>query len=527
MYTQHLFSNLLIFETVGILAMGIYAWQKRAIPGASVLFSICMASAFYSFGYGMELRSLTVEEVNFWSKIQYLGLPFIPVLWVMLAQKYTRVGPVIKGKLLLFLTLPGFVTCLLRWTSEYHHLMYGEMRLISNGYFDVLSFDKGPWYYIHFVYFFAMAFYSVQKYVRAGARSSGYVKQHMVIMAAASLIPFISITVNLLNIFPYQMDSGPFFILFDYCLFTIGIFRYNIQVIASLSRHRVFEWIADAVIVIDLQNRLIDFNRSAGERFPSLHRDFISINPEPFWQSYPQIYQLVDDHRNTVQSTDAFELELHLNGDEDKTWYQMKLKDLYLGNKVIGTALLLTDISKTKTLHSALEQLAQNDHLTGLYNRRHFIKMATESIEKLPVGSYYTFAIFDIDHFKRINDAYGHVAGDHVLKWLAGRLLALEDPEIVCGRYGGEEFILYMPTLGPDAVSTLLEKTRLDFETHTLSFEMLHIKFTASFGFTTHQKTTAANMPFDTLIMEADEALYLAKDSGRNQVKAYKKASES
>lgn len=327
MHTQLLFSNLLIIETIGILAIGVYAWQKRAIPGASVLFAICMASAFYSFGYGMELRSLTVADVNFWSKIQYLGLPFIPVLWVILAQKYTRVGPIIKGKLLLLLALPGLITCVLRWTSEYHHLMYGQMQLVSNGHFDVLSFEKGPWYYIHFVYFFAMAFYSVQKYVRAGARSSGYVKQHMVIMAAASLMPFMSITVNLLNIFPYQMDSGPFFILFDYCLFTIGIFRYNIQVIASLSRHRVFEWIADAVIVIDLQNRLIDFNRSAGERFKSLHRDFISIDPEPFWHSYPQIYQLVRDHRQLPAQPDVYELELH---EHRKTTYWQLLQFCYI-----------------------------------------------------------------------------------------------------------------------------------------------------------------------------------------------------
>lgn len=522
MLTQLLFSNLLILETVGILVMGLYAWQKRAIPGASVLFTICMASAFYSFGYGMELRSLTIEQVNFWSKIQYLGLPFIPILWVILAQKYTRIGPVIKGKFLIALALPGILTCLLRWTSEYHHLMYGPMSLVSNGYFNVLAFEKGPWYYLHFAYFFALATYSVQKYVRAGLKSKGYVKQHMGIMAAASLMPFLSITVNLLNIFPYQMDSGPFFILFDYFLFTIGIFRYNIQVIASLSRHRVFEWIADAVIVIDLQNRLIDFNRSAGEKFSSLHRDFISIDPEPFWQSYPQIYELISKSRDLNQHGDVYEMELHLEGDQNPTWYAIKLRDLFLGNKTIGTAILLTDISKTKTLHLALEQLAQNDSLTGLYNRRHFIQTTTNSITELPMGSAYTFAIFDIDHFKRINDAYGHVAGDYVLKWLSNRLLEVKEHDMLCGRYGGEEFIIYLPNLSTAEVSHFLERVRKDFETHQLHFEGYTIQFTASFGYTSHIKSPEINLNFDTLIMEADEALYESKENGRNRVSAYK-----
>lgn len=526
MFNQIFFSNLLILETIGILSIGIYAWQKRAIPGASVLFAICMATSFYSFGYGMELRSQTINAVDFWSKIQYLGLPFIPLLWVVLAQKYTRIGRDINGWFFICLALPGVLTSLFRWTSDSHHLMYGTMTLVSNGSFKVLSFEKGLWYYLHFAYFFAMATYSVQKYIRAGRKSVGYTRQHMVIMATASMMPFISITINLLNAFPYQMDSGPFFILFDYFLFTIGIFRYNIQVIGSLSRHRVFEWIADAVIVIDTQYRLIDFNRSASECFPMLQGQLISNYPEPFWKAYPELLELLKFREQSTPKNRVFELKLSLQTKPEPIWYEIKLRDLYLGNKTIGTAILLTDISKTKNLVGALEALAQHDYLTNLFNRRHFIETSTKQMSTLNPGDFYSLAIFDIDHFKQVNDRYGHITGDFVLKWISQRLITLVEENGICGRYGGEEFIIFLPHLSSQDVLKLLEQIRTDFSQQMLTFNDHTIRFTASFGFTIHPFKQMSADHFDTLVMEADEALYHAKETGRNRVCQYEKTSE-
>ncbi|GEM_PF-1038148 len=156
--------------------------------------------------------------------------------------------------------------------------------------------------------------------------------------------------------------------------------------------------------------------------------------------------------------------------------------------------------------------LATTDPLTGIYNRLQFAKVCTEEAErKRRHYAPMALIIFDIDHFKRINDTYGHNVGDDVLKALAKRVLDETRSTDFFGRWGGEEFVLLLREEGCDAAMVTAEKLRhliVDTEFPTVG------KLTCSFG-------VAAWNPDDTeasLVARADSALYASKDGGRNRV---------
>lgn len=109
-----------ILDVVTFLSLGIsfYAWRRRNIPGVIPLCLMSLAAAFYTFGYSMELISGSLEEIDWWGKIQYTGLSFIPSLWVIQAHAMTgRELRIKKPYLALLVTIP-LLTCLFRWTNE-------------------------------------------------------------------------------------------------------------------------------------------------------------------------------------------------------------------------------------------------------------------------------------------------------------------------------------------------------------------------------------------------------------------------
>lgn len=158
------------------------------------------------------------------------------------------------------------------------------------------------------------------------------------------------------------------------------------------------------------------------------------------------------------------------------------------------------------------------DYLTEAYNRRFLIKKIEEemnwcNIYKEPLS----LAILDIDHFKRINDIFGHLTGDMVLRELVNLCLKNLPDKIVVGRYGGEEFCLVMPSTNSQEAITLCENLRCYIKEavfHTISGEEL--KITISIGLTTY--SSEYKFSFDELIKKADSALYKAKQTGRNRV---------
>ncbi len=123
-------------------------------------------------------------------------------------------------------------------------------------------------------------------------------------------------------------------------------------------------------------------------------------------------------------------------------------------------------------------------------------------------------ALIDVDYFKRVNDTFGHPAGDQVIKWVAKTLGESIRPYDTLGRYGGEEFLVVIPGAGPEGAAAAAERARLAIERRPCVVDGMELQITVSAGVA----SSAADMDTDALLRLADAALYRAKEAGRNRV---------
>ncbi|MDO8954885.1 MAG: diguanylate cyclase [Gammaproteobacteria bacterium] len=182
---------------------------------------------------------------------------------------------------------------------------------------------------------------------------------------------------------------------------------------------------------------------------------------------------------------------------------------------------VVRDITDRKILEHELRRQAQCDYLTGLDSRRHFIERGEEEVERtLRYGHPMSLLMLDIDCFKNINDTHGHHAGDITLQMFAAHCReALREIDII-GRLGGEEFAVILPETDGKGAFEVAERLRQFIASQTMTTETgASISLTVSIGLTTLTVDRKANL--DTLLRQADEALYRVKCSGRNRVFAF------
>lgn len=182
--------------------------------------------------------------------------------------------------------------------------------------------------------------------------------------------------------------------------------------------------------------------------------------------------------------------------------------------------------AERERLIKELRSQAETDSLTGLYNRRAFQELAQRELRRAQrQQSAAAVIMLDIDHFKRVNDTYGHPTGDAVIRAIAAVLRAnLREVDII-GRLGGEEFAAMLVDCHPNQVAELAERLRLAVAAMEVPFEADILHVTASFGIAVARDDILRATHLDTLIALADKALYRAKAEGRNRVIADNTAS--
>jgi diguanylate cyclase (GGDEF)-like protein len=174
------------------------------------------------------------------------------------------------------------------------------------------------------------------------------------------------------------------------------------------------------------------------------------------------------------------------------------------------------DITQLKLLQDKLEILATTDPLTGIYNRRHFIEMSEkEYIRAQRALTPLSMAMIDIDNFKRINDRYGHTSGDLVLKELVAICNDTIRPYDILGRLGGEEFAITLVDCTLQEAYNVSERIREKVANHIMHANSQDISIKVSIGVA---ELSGDGESWDSVLNRADQALYLAKNAGRNRV---------
>jgi len=237
-------------------------------------------------------------------------------------------------------------------------------------------------------------------------------------------------------------------------------------------------------------------------------------------------YQAAEPHIRTVLSGEPVTFQSEMSKDGSYVHYEAHYIPQFATDdgRVLGFHAVVSDITRQKLEERRLVQLARVDPLTGLVNRAGFELRLAEAIERCQVsGALMALMYLDVDRFKQINDQFGHIVGDALLRQFAGRLTGTLRSTDTVARLGGDEFTVIMEGLPrPEIASTVANKivqamsTPFVIESHTFNV-------TTSIGLAFHQGDA---MSAEALVKQADVMLYQAKNAGRNNVQTAPRVTE-
>lgn len=211
-------------------------------------------------------------------------------------------------------------------------------------------------------------------------------------------------------------------------------------------------------------------------------------------------------------------------GSTNGTWVndtRIKAAELHDGDLLrIGQTIFkyLSGSNLESRYHDEIFRLSNIDGLTNAYNKRYFEDALRRELNRAQrYERVLSLVLFDLDHFKQVNDTHGHLAGDHVLRELAGLVLSNLRRDDIMARFGGEEFAVLLPEVDLDDARAVCEKLRTLIESHVFKFNETAIPVTVSLGLVSYTARETIPSPQD-LLTQADAKLYEAKSEGRNRV---------
>lgn len=292
--------------------------------------------------------------------------------------------------------------------------------------------------------------------------------------------------------------------------------------------HPVKEYLADPEVLVRLRQTQKQYLLTLGQRADGLAyvedrlrigraHERVSLDPKWYLGAYVKLFELIERrlaarHHGgsaaflvTLQKIFTLDATLAV-----ETYYQATMQRL-------ETA--LQDLTEAK---KSLEKIARQDALTKVHNRKHLMEaLEAELRRSLRFHHPFSLLFIDADHFKQINDSYGHAFGDFVLKRLVAALRDVLRPADIIGRFGGEEFLVGLVETAADAAQQIAERLRLKVSETIFKFKGQQVLVTISIGLASLRDGSA---DIDRLIDSADHALYRAKEAGRNQVCANEQA---
>lgn len=394
----------------------------------------------------------------------------------------------------IILVAAGILYC----TNHWHHLLLKPVTKAADGFLYTMGMT--PYAMAFTIYSFLLSLIAVYRILRPGARGvipSGWVRG------------FFFLTVMLPSIFQGLDNLIP---LLGQLRLSYGLLWVPIYIICHLffgylstARHMAIDVMDEAYVVFDMRGNCVDIN----DRAEALFMHHLSEN-RPRAAQFAGLLGVSD-----LGQASSMEFDLVL--EEKRTYYHLERFPLSSGlNRHCGNGYIIREVTEYRQKMNQLSSLATEDALTGAKNRRFLNEVGDELLkETVGTGLPTTVMMLDLDFFKRVNDTYGHPAGDEVLITVY-RLIRnnVRDGDIVF-RYGGEEFMVLSSGCDATAAQNVAERIRHAVEEHPFTLNGTAEHITVSIG--VHTGLPTPNDTIEQMVELADRNLYAAKANGRNQ----------
>jgi len=353
-------SALLMAATCCSLVMCYLSWKRREFPIAITYGLGMLAGSFYTFGYAFEITSTTLEQIRYWLRIEYMGIPFGSTIWIIMVLQYTGRQALIRKPMVVLLMIVPVLTLVAHYTNEWHHLYYRSITIDLSAGFPLAHLVIGPMYIVHIVYSYIFFIIGMGLMIQMYRKETPHMKKQIGFMMIGSLGPFGFPIIHLSGVLKLPIDISPFGFIFSGIFFMWGIYQFNMLRLAPLALEKVFESMQDAVIVIDLDKRITSFNRSASQLFESLHNKRVLGQPAAdIFSRYPDV---LDTFMQAAPSSYKFKIS-GTSKSQDRTYnaHLTMINDRKL--KQVGKMLMLSDITDTvlyeEKLRDNASQLAE------------------------------------------------------------------------------------------------------------------------------------------------------------------------
>lgn len=482
-----------------ILLMALVAWCRRGrAPEANILALLMLSASAYCFGSAQELAQTSLSRAMFWLHVEYLGIPWIPALWIILARRHAgRRSPLFWLLIIPVLTLLG------QWTNCFH-LYDRSIAFVLHDPFWVVTVRRGPIAWMNLGYLVVALIYGNTLYFARYRSLPRLLRWQAVLMGIASSFPLVAYLVYLFGYSPWALDIAPLAMSLSGFVSYYVIFRLELFDLVPMARAMVFKNMRDAVLVANLHYRLVDYNIAACALFPTLDGTRLGKDIDTVLAHLPAIGKAF-----RAQGTTG---EVDIQVRDEERHFEVRVFALTQERHQYAWAMILADVTDQVHRVESLQVQAETDPLTGVANRRALVAAMEQQEQSEP----FSLLLIDVDHFKEINDRLGHVAGDRVLRNIAlqiGRCLRGND--LLC-RYGGDEFAVFLPEIALERAVEVAERIRVAVEHSRILFEGEPLLVSLSLGVAACEPENDAN--WRQMLERADRQLYCAKSNGRNRV---------
>ncbi|MBP2002243.1 signal transduction histidine kinase [Paenibacillus shirakamiensis] len=379
----NLYLSLLLMAATGCSCILVYlSWKRRELPIATSYGLGMLTGAFYTFGYAFEIVSSTLDQIQFWLSIEYIGIPFGTVFWMAMVLQYTGRQAYLRKCIFFLLMIIPVTTFVAHATNEWHHLFYRSMTLDYSQGFPLVKLVKGPLYQVHVIYNYTMFLLGMLLLWKMYRQAEPHMKKQVALMMIGSCGPYGFTLVYLLGILPIPIDISPFGFVISGIFFLFGIYHFNMLRLAPLAFQKVFESMQDAVIILDLDHNITGFNESASLGIQNLERK------KSMGQSITQVLSTYPKLLEKVLQEPFSDNKLWMSNGVEGSYYNVQMSYIHrsqLHHHPIGKMLLLKDITQSVQLEEGLREKAKQLRELNVFKDQMFNVVAHDIRDPLAV----------------------------------------------------------------------------------------------------------------------------------------------